>query len=108
MPASEPKNKTILHIPVSVSILVPVEIDEDISSIEVVDDLGGCNVLDITSNDTETDRLIELAAQKMEDNEQIIQALSCLLQGVHLYKGEYPSAKAVYTPFMGVVKEMDV
>jgi hypothetical protein len=108
MPENDATNKTILHIPVSVSILVPIELDEDVASLEVVDELGGCNVLDITSNDAETDRLIEAAAEKMQDNDNVIQALSCLLQGVHLYKSEHPSVKAVYTPFMGVIKEMDV
>lgn len=101
-------NKTVLHIPVAVTILVPIELDEDVSGLDVVDNVGGCNVVDIMSDDTTAERLITLALEKAEGNEDVIEALSCLLQGIHIYKQGHPMTKAVYTPFMGVIKESEV
>ena len=106
MPKSEPNlNKTILHIPVTVCILVPVELDEDVSDLTEVDEVAGCQVVDVLSDTENADRLIELALEKTDGNDDVIEALSCLLQGVHLYQGEHPMVRATYTPFMGVIKE---
>ena len=100
----EAKTKTNVLIPVTVTLLIPVEIEASITVDGSEQDIDGVPVIDVQQYENGEQMIVDAleAAGKSEDIEE---AVGCLLSGANLYKREKPETKALYTPCLGIVDE---
>ena len=102
MPAEE--NKTMVLLPVTVSLLVPVEIDATVTVEGEEHEIDGVPVVDVMQYDNGEQMIVD-ALQAAAESQDFEDALGCLMSGAHLYKRTRPETKALYTPCMGIVDE---
>lgn len=98
------KPKIRAHVPVTVTLLIPVEIEADLELTGEEKELDGCTVVDVLKQD-DSDALIADVLSKAMECEQVTEALECLISGAQYFKKDNPEIKALYTPYLGVIEE---
>jgi hypothetical protein len=97
-------SKTRVNIPVTVSLLVPVEIDHEIIEPEQKDKILGIPILELGDLDDGVE-ILEKAVEAMKESKVVEEALLHLMAGAHEFRKKYTGIVGKYTPFLGISEE---
>lgn len=97
-------SKTIVNIPVTVSLLVPIEIDHDVVEPIEKDELLDIAVLEIGEMEDGSD-ILDKTVEAMRNSKVAEDALIHLLAGAHEFKKIHPEVVGKYSIFLGVARE---
>ncbi len=94
-----------VHVPVSVTVFVPITIPAPETPLEEsYADLAGLPVVDASENPD----VIGAAMEAAIADEAVADALGSLVAGVQMHKRDYPSHRATFTAFRGLYEEQDI
>jgi short-subunit dehydrogenase len=106
------KEKTNEHnvvwSPVTVTVLVPMEIETDVSELVKKSDLSGIPVTDVSGNDEQSQKVIGEVLDKLQKSESVSEAINLLLIAATQYKSKNPVCKILFTPYLGLVPDQEV
>lgn len=106
---TEPTYGLRVHVPVTLSILVPVDVTvpgEKPSDLPV-DEGCGVPILDLEGRD-DAEAIATAALRAALDSQQIVDATEALRLALQFYRRGEPGAVAKFSPFFGLVPEEDL
>ncbi|MCP4540154.1 MAG: hypothetical protein GY832_23700 [Chloroflexi bacterium] len=105
-PPTQP-GKVWVGVPVSVTIIVPVEVDGfDVDPGDSFAEYAGTPVIDCTKADGGGE-LLAAALKTAKDDQACAEAQGILMAAVHIHRKEFPTHKATLTLYKGVMEEME-